>query len=64
VAAFVKEAAAHEAFMRHQRGAQRVLVSSDGGPQVAMTLREPPRGWALDAAARHLTLAVGVRAAR
>lgn len=40
VAAFVKEAAAHEAFMRDQRGAQRVLVSTDGGPRVAMTLDE------------------------
>lgn len=40
VAAFVKEAAAHEAFMRDRRGAQRVLVSTDGGPQVAMTLKE------------------------
>lgn len=40
VAAFVKEAAAHESRMRDQRGAQCVRVSTDGRPDEVMSLDE------------------------
>lgn len=40
MAAFVKEATAHVANERDQRGAQRLLVRTDGGPEVPMTLDE------------------------